>query len=139
MAEQVAKAVAAHDAQNRKNQNTDLEERELQARIAANLKPAGEVAPVQAGVVPPAPNIPAVADGAQARRPKVMPDGTPLPELNREALLERALSNLVNKLDAIAAHPQFKEVWRTAAIQQVDFSDCPIWKPELDYAKTLIK
>lgn len=126
--------VARHDAENRRP-DSPAEEAELQARIAKNLKPLD---------VPVAPKSPVMATPAaaaalapQPEREDIMPDGTSL-TLNREQRLEIALRNLVNKLDEMSSDDSFKTVWRTATAAGVKYTG-PLWKPEVDFARTLLK
>lgn len=156
--EKVALQVAAHDAANRVRDNAIVvahEEAELQERIAKSLKPAPEAARVSAPVMA----TPAVAQGlsetikviaeptsrnitltdqSNPPQPATMPDGTIIPPLSREDKIEMALRNLVNKLDEMATSPELKGVFKTALAHGVVYTG-PVWTPEVDWARTLLK
>ena len=139
--------VAQHDAATRRPADEASEEKELQDRIARSLKPAPEVSKVGAPVMA----TPAIAASfvehgetsdasipATPTAPATMPDGTVIAPLTREDKIEMALRNLVNKLDEMAASQELKGVFKTALAHGVVYTG-PVWEPEVNWARTLLK
>jgi hypothetical protein len=129
--------VAEHDAANRRPSNDAAEEAEIQERIARQLKPA--VIPGAAAARNPVIATPPIAAAlAESLRPDTGPDGEPIPALSNEDQLRLALGALIGKLEQISAHADFKAVWQMAKQQGLPMR-FPVWKPEADFAKTLLK